>query len=385
MYFRITIKFFVKTIFLGLILTSDYGFAQIRYFEKPTLALSPDRVVSFLMASQDSIANDTLYQVLSKEGFPLSYYRKIRTSVCFDNKCRLLKCVIYWNITGRYLGFELPKGEFLSKAEHKEFTREEYLRLGTLLADQLSPLGNLSYAELAPNPKPTTNADDEVDGVSSATAKNVLEYVVEGAAYTTYKMWHVVYGPTQEDIVKLTEKSLTPDLVMILLQSPDLNDQIWVLNHIRGFVDITQELEAKLFSLISGSDYNLAERAIHAFDATAMKSERLQQRLFTRFEEGNYAIKKLIIARFKESSSLSAGVEKKLAESLKTLNGELVSNILDVFSKHQTTHDETLLIVAGLLQNENRFVSQKAFKYLQGLKVNNEAVNKLMNEYSSKK
>lgn len=367
----------------GLILTSGCCFAQIRYFQKPTVTQMPHLVRYFLAASLDSIANDTLYQVLSKEGFPISYYRKVRTSVCFDNKCRLLKCVIYWNITGRYLGFELPKGEFLSKAEHKEFTPAEYNRLSLLLSDQQSPLGNLSYSELAPHPK-TIGTDDEVDGVSSATAKNVLDYVVEGAAYTTYKMWHVVYGPTQMQVAGQTEKILTPDIILKILESPDLNDRLWALNHIRGIVKITPVLEAKLLNLISGTDYNLAERAINAFENTDLTSDSLQHSLYIRFKDGNYAIKKLIIARFKDAPSLSVALEKKLADSMKSLNGELVSNILETFVKHKAFNHQTVLNVANLLQNPNVFISQKAYKYLETLNIQDESIKKQMKEYTSK-
>jgi hypothetical protein len=104
---------------LFLILVSTYdSAAQSRYFRTPTLPLAAETTVAHVVASQDSIANDTLFQQFSKEGFPVAYFRKIRTSVCFDNKCRLLKVNLYWNPTGRYLGFELEKGEFLSKAEH---------------------------------------------------------------------------------------------------------------------------------------------------------------------------------------------------------------------------------------------------------------------------
>lgn len=367
----------------GLILTAGSCFAQMRYFQKLTVTQVPHLVRYFLAASLDSIANDTLYQVLSKEGSPVSYYRKVRTSVCFDNKCRLLKCVIHWNITGRYLGFELPKGEFLSKAEHKEFTPAEYNRLSLLLADQQSPLDNLSYSELAPHPK-TIGTDDEVDGVSSATAKNVLDYVVEGAAYTTYKMWHVVYGPTQVQVAAQTEKILTSDLILKILESPDLNDRLWALNHIRGIVKITPVLEAKLLDLIGGTDYNLAERAINAFENTDLTSDSLQHLLYIRFKDANYAIKKLIIARFKDAPSLSVALEKKLAESMKSLNGELVSNILETFVKHKASNHETVLNVAYLLQNPNVFISQKAYKYLESLNIQDESIKKQMKEYTSK-
>ena len=371
----------IFALILPLLFVTSCCFGQIRYFVQPTVSFPQADRRYFLAASQDSIANDTLFQALSKEGYPLSYFRKIRTSVCFDNKCRLLKCVLYWNITGRYLGFELPKGEFLSKAEHKEFTPAEYERLGMLLADELSPLGDLSYAELAPQTKTTKSSDGEVDGVSSATAKNVLEYVVEGAAYTTYKMWNVVYGTTQQDIMRLTSQVLSDELVLKILESPDLNDRIWALNHIGGNVKVTPRLRDKIFTLIIDKNYNLAERAINAMDGNDLKSDTLQMMLVEKLGTTSYAIKKLIISKFREAPELSVPAKRKLAESLRSANGELVSNLLDTFAKHKVNDLETSRIVAELLGNQNAFISQKAFRYLEQSQLKDRDIEKQMADY----
>jgi hypothetical protein len=357
---------------------------QIRYFRTPAISRKPDTTLAFIAASQDSIANDTLFQIRSKEGYPMAYFRKVRTSVCFDNKCRLLKVNLYWTSTGRYLGFELPKGEFLSKAEHKPFTPAEYERMSELLADPLSALATLSYAELAPQAKPA-DKESEVDGVSSATAKNVLEYVVEGAAYTTYKMWHVVYGSTQEDVARLTEKSLSPDFILTVLDSPDLTDKIWVLNHIRGFVELTPALQKVLLGFINATDYNLAERAIYAFSASDLKSAAIQLALLAKFRESNYALKKLIIGKFKEAPMLDVQVKKAFADDLKSLNSELISNVLDLFRKQKIADINTCRTIAELLTNKNELIAKKAFDFLVAQPVSDARIEKQLEDFKLKK
>ena len=177
---------------LTLLVLAASGFRSdqpTRYFLSRTLPFTPTEVQAFTFDFDDELLDDTLFQTMSKEGFPLSYHRRLKTSVCFDDKCRLLDVAIYWNITGRYLGFELPEKEYLSKTDHEPFTAGEYERLNALLADEQSPLGNMSYEELVPRPYFTVKG---IDGVTSATAKNVLDYIVKGAAYTTYKMWHFI-------------------------------------------------------------------------------------------------------------------------------------------------------------------------------------------------
>src|SRR5690554_4970202 len=123
---------------------------RIRYFQSQTLMGEMDTVVGLPSMTHD--IPDTLFQVRSKDGYPISYFKKIYTGVCFDGECRMLDIVLYWNITGRYLGFELPKGEFLSKFDHEPFTDGEYERLHELLADLLSPLSMYTFNELAPKP-----------------------------------------------------------------------------------------------------------------------------------------------------------------------------------------------------------------------------------------
>ena len=131
----------------------------------------------------DTSAQDSLFLFRTSDNIPLKYFRNIHTGVCFDNKCRELDIIIYWNITGRYLGFELPEGEYLSKHEHEPFTEHEYKRLNELLTDYSLPLGGISFEKLL---KVSESETGLVDGISGATPTEVANIVVKGAAYTTY-------------------------------------------------------------------------------------------------------------------------------------------------------------------------------------------------------
>ncbi|MRS64919.1 hypothetical protein [Larkinella terrae] len=354
---------------------------RIRYFHAQTILLQPDTVQAFASQFQDDAGNDTLFQIRSKEGYPISYFRKIKTSVCFDNKCRLLDIVLYWNVTGRYLGFELPEGEFLSKTEHEPFKPEEYTRLNDLLADPFSPLANFSYEELVPKTDPAAAG---LDAVSSATSKNVLDYVVVGAVYTTYKMWHFVYGSAQKEVISLTEKRLSPGFLLKILESPDSGDKIWALNHIRGQVELTPVLRNTVLSFIDNNRFNLAERAINALSPSELKSDSLQQLLFQKFPQVNYTLKNLIVTKFKDAPQLTKTVKTALAIQLKSTNGELLSNILDLFKQQKVADPETGRIIAGLLRSENNFLAQKAFSFLKSANIDDKQVVEQLNAYKSK-
>lgn len=364
------------------VLAGHGGFGQIRYGSISSIRLPLDTVRVHLIAVQDSIVNDTLFQIVSKEGYPTAYYRKIKTSVCFDNLCRLLNTTLFWNPTGRYMGFELPQGEFLSKGEHKPFTPAEYQRLDSLLGNPFSPLSTMAYSELAPTVK-LTSEQSKVDGVSSATAKNVLEYVVEGAAYTTYKMWHVLYGKTQETVRQLTIRELSPDFLLILLDSHDGTDKLWGLNQSRRIVSPTAELERKILTFINEANYNLAERAIYAL-APEVPGKIWQVDLAQKLNTTGYAIRKLILQKFTEVPQLDVQAKGLLVNSLKILNGDLIGLLLDVFRRHHLTDDQTSRLVSELLLQSNNFVGRKAFAYLEQIPVRDELVQKRLTEYRQK-
>ncbi len=334
----------------------------IRYLGARTLSLPPDTVVAYPVDFKDTTAQEILYQTLSKEGWPLSYHRSIQASVCFDGKCRLLDIVLYWNTTGRYLGFELPEGEFLSKSDHEPFLTFEYAHLHRLLADSLSPLADYRFDEIVPG-----TANEEVDAVSSATIKEVLDYIVPGAAYTTYRLWHLVYGATKHKITEMTAAVLSPELAVALLQSPDISDQIWVLDNFnsRGFW--SEELINAVFRCMESDNYNLAARAVSVADAGFLRSQEVQLRWVKTFANVEYGLKKLMINTLARSPGLSGPAAIALSKTLTSLNGDLIGSILDLYAGYNISDTTVLTSVSALLDNPNTFIAGKAFGFLKAI------------------
>ena len=328
----------------------------------------------------DDIANDTLIQYLSKEGYPISYSRHLRTGVCFDNKCRPLDVTLRWNVTGRYLGFELPDKEFLSKYDHDPFTEAEYQRLHAILTDSLSALKNFHYNEIVPKADSTY---DKVDAVSGATSANVLDNVVEGAAFTTYKLWHIVYGSAQQQVEALTRQRLTPELIRLILNSTHPSDKMWALNHIRGFIQPTAALQQSVLGYIDGKDYNLTERALHSITSADLESPTLQGILVQKILATNYSTQKLLVAKLKEAPTLDKKARIALAKNIGSFSGQLISDILDLFLHHPGTDAETYRAVSDLLLVENSFISKKGYLFLNQSNSQDTFVKKRLAEYKS--
>ena len=354
---------------------------RIKYTQLRTIPVDHRARQIHSFAVKDTSGTDSLFLVKTVQNIPFFYFRKIHTGVCFDNKCRELDIIVYWNITGRYLGFEMPEGEFLSKTEHEPFIEAEYIRLNELLADSTLPLGGISFDRLI---KASETETGSVDGVSGATSKEVSEMVVEGAAYTTYKLWNIVYGPTQDLVSHLTGKQLTPDLINIILKSPDITDRVWALNRIDHSVGMNSNLTASLLDIISGEDHFLAYSTINAIDPVHMDSENFQSGLFSKYGEVNHSLKKMILEKFMKAPYLSEDIVTSSRELLEQLNGQQLGDFLEVYSIHSVCDLETCRTIVNILGNENRYISQKAYKFLKEIETSDSVINSKLNAYERK-
>lgn len=353
----------------------------IRYMETPIVPGEIGKILPLYTDFNDTISGDTLYLQFTTEGLPQSAYRKISTNVCIDSQCRRLEITVFWDITGRYLGFELPPGEFLSKSEHKPFSDVEYKQLHTLLSDPYSPLAGYSLEQLVPSVKGKTG---EVDAVTSATVKEVLTNVVEGAVYTSYTLWHIVHGNTKNEVQKLGLHYFSEELAMLILDSPGLDGKIWMLNILAGKKKWNEKLQQKVLLLINNRNFYLSERAINSFGPELMASEEFQNKLFTVFESSDYAVKRLIIQKFSKAPFLSEEVKARLASRLSGFKDALAQNVLDLFIQHRVDDLTSCSHISELLDHKNRFLARKAFNYLDQRSIDDRKIRKRLKAYNSK-
>lgn len=318
------------------------------------------KTLAYPMEFRDTIPNDTLFADINKAGVPLKYWRKITTEVCIDGECRFVQIDLFWNITGRYLGFRLPNGEFLSKTEHDPFNDEEYDRLHNLLSDPNSALANYSLKELVIEPDSSLKG---VDAVSSATLTAVLDYIVEGAVYTTYTLWHIAHGSTKLAIEKLTTKNLNADLTFQILEKGDIRDKVWVLNHIPKTMEFSAPLNAELLHLISGNDIYLAERALNAIKPDQL-TEQIQSKLTAVFYSSGFLQKRLILLKLKEAPQLNMKIIPSLTSDLNSLNGALIKALFELFKIHSVDEEALSKQISYLLKNDNPYIANQAFNYL---------------------
>ncbi len=377
---------FRRLLLTGIVLSALFFKASgqavpVRFFNSPLVKEKAVRLSEFTEDFGDSTASDVLYQHLAEDNIPVSYFREIETSVCFDGKCRLLDIMVHWNPVGGYMGFELPEGEFLSKTDHDPFTHAEYLKLHTILSDSLSPLADYTFEELVPG----TGNPNEVDAVSSATLKDLLEYIVPGAAYTTYRLWHLVYGKTTEVVSGLSDQLFSEKFALALLGAGQPSGQMWALNRLERLPDWNEELTAKVLTLAESKNLNVAAAAIAGISGNALNKPAVQAGLLKQVAEGEYALRKTAIRKLNESARLDSSVVSGLTGLIPGLNGDLLGEVLNLFLDKRITDHATLRKVSEVLESNNRYTAGKAFGFLEKVDPADALVKKRMKAYKEKR
>jgi hypothetical protein len=338
---------------LGLIF-SHISDNEIHYFQTPNISLDDTSDLS------TALINDTVYQVKSSDGIPLYYYSLLNTGVCFDNKCRPLSINIYWNITGRYLGFELPDEEFLSKTDHEPFTNAEYLQLDSLLANPFLPLGKYDFYDLV---DASYSGDPEVDGTSGATSQEVKDYLVPGAAYTTHKLWNEIYGPTQVAVIAATEKELIPSLFYKILESPISADRILAAERTAMLGELSDSTVDTLVNFIQEEDYSESYIALKSITPFQLRSEYLQTSLFELIGNVEYSIENQIYEKLKEAKTLSGSITALSVSQLNFFSDMQLVNILKLLKHHNIISQELNRDLRQIAESKNPYVKSQISKF----------------------
>lgn len=367
---------------LIVLLSAAQPVEEIRYTQSATIPFSWETSAGPTTVFQDSLSGLPIALVSSPEGMPLYYYQDIQTSVCFDNKCRPLDLQVLWNITGRYLGFQLPEGEFLSRHDHQPFTEREYQRLNFLLADAQLPMRDIAFEALL---TPTTQQSTGVDAISGATSKALKDFVVAGAAYTTYTLWNIVYGPARDRIIALTEQRLDTSLLALILQSPSSEDHVWALSHIDQTTPLAPQLEPILARLVTSKDYFSAYSVINAIQPVQLSSQPYQLALVSALDSVDNGLKKLLIDKLSTAPEVYPETIAKSRELLKKLNGAQLGAMLNLYRQHDVRDTATGRALAGLLATEQRYLAQKVYQFLENSAIEDPMVDQALKAFAQKR
>ena len=137
------------------------------------------------------------------------YYSKMTIPACNTGECKLIEITMFWDIYGNYLKYEVPKDAPLTKYNHKEFKKNEYIRLHKILNNPNSKYSKFTIENLT---EKQAKSKYKVDATSGSTIKLLYDAQrIKGAVKTTHTLWHIANGKiknilSEKTNIKYSEK-----------------------------------------------------------------------------------------------------------------------------------------------------------------------------------
>lgn len=250
-------------IFIFIVLFSKTaGFAQgFSSIEKLTIGEETSIDLSQIRLSAEDTFSYDVKLIHDQQKKPQCYYTQLVTPVCETGVCNLVAISVYWDLSGNYLGYQLPSGKILTKLDHKPFSIEDYKKLDLILKDRYWSLASYDINDLIIDSTKTL-VDSEIDAYSGATAKfvNPAENI-EGALYTIYTLWKFIHEPDKvEVLVAHTLKLMDQEKINLLdfLQSDNLNYHKLAVKILKSRKNIDDEYLDPLLCILIKNDQYLA-------------------------------------------------------------------------------------------------------------------------------
>jgi len=369
---------FFAVLLMGSVQPDEKGRIFIDSPFRPDNAAKTSKV---LINFNDSIPDDTLTIYLSATSQPEAFSRNIYTAVCIDTLCRPVDITLYWEMTGKFIGYSLPPGEELTKREHVPFLESDYKRLGEILSDSTSQLGYYSPEEIHPAKQTVKKSD----GITGATLPDLSPWIVPEAAYTSYTIRHLTYGACRDSIMNYTRKHLLSNqLLTNILQNKDPYNQIMALRWIsESNMNSKQFIEPALTVLRSGN-YQSSRQALKFLKLSGIDKERLQTESVTLLESEEFRIKNLAIEYIRESEKLTRPVAHELMKRINTDNYYLVNVILSLLENRYNPDYEDQFKLGSLLDSKNENIANRVYYFLLNLPVQSPDLTKQLNRYRKK-
>jgi len=334
-----------------------------------------------LINFHDSIPDDTLTIYFSNEKLPLAFSRAIHTPVCMDTLCRVVDIILYWEITGKYLGFSLPDGTELTKKKHTPFTDSDYKRLNQILSDSLSQLGFYTPAEIHPVKQEVV----KTDGITGATIPDLQQWIVPEAAYSSYTLWHITYGQIRDTVVAYTKNHLlSNELIFNILQSHDPYNQTKALQWISQTNGNKEQFIENAFQILKNGNYLSAGQALKFLKSCTTDQKRLQKEVIQLLDDEDFRIKNLVIAYFNESVMLAPDVARELINRLKSENYYIVNVVLNILNKRYFPDYNDQQNLCLLLDSKNVNIANRGYYFLLLLPNQSPYLLKQLNRYRRK-
>ncbi|MGX1929334.1 hypothetical protein [Flagellimonas sp. 2504JD4-2] len=280
----------------------------------------------------EGMGQQNIQLLVDKKQTGVLYAADICTPVCADGDCRLMYIRFYWNLLGKYAGFDRVLDEPLTKHDHDEFLEEDYQRLHLLLQDAHSVLRGREVKDLVKTPE-----SNGVDAVAGATIAEVKESVVEGALYSCYTAWQLVHGDTKERMKQHTMSTYDDNLKRHMLHSDEYDYQLFALERL----DQNQFLDnqKRILEILQSSIPLVRRFIINNLPKIFWEDEHLQLQLWECFKSIDVNSKSLLLNHVDTASEKALEI---VSENLKTMTKNQLKIYLENLNKKQYLGQNTL-------------------------------------------
>ena len=285
----------------------------------------------------------SLSQALNKRGQPVGYYMTVDSVICMDSLCKVVEVQVFWDALGVYERYALadgsilekalivapeasPEGEALSVESMDEkpvrtedawtaFTEADHAKLDRILRDRSSVLKTQRLDDL-------TGYRDKsrVDGMSGATPLTLKESVVEGAALSSYHLWHWANGGVVAAARKLTHQSRSEGLLRSFLVREEPHFVLFALEHLRleqcfnpSLVPLVHE------AMVTGSEEHI-DLGLAYLKAALPDQDALNAELALLFQELDGVGRLYLLGVLDTEPTISGSLLGKLSHGLKHID-----------------------------------------------------------------
>ena len=225
----------------------------------------------------DTLSSNEIIELRGSNGLPLWFSREFYQEVCLSGLCRMVHYKIYWKGSGVYTAIEVNDKEPLTKADHTEFKKEDYVKLDRILRDSISVFNQLKPEDLTVPVKDTTK--NTVDAHSGATEPSISSYVVKDAVYTCYTLWHTVYGSSLQKVKSILDQRSNSAFLELIFEQPDPDFVIWGINFVRAHKEYHPQFYKTITGLIKSENINVSKAALKYFTPSILADANIQKEL----------------------------------------------------------------------------------------------------------
>jgi len=352
-------------VMLQFLFVNSYAQGPFKDFER----MEGTRYVHPVIDRSDSLSAREIVELRDSEGIPVWFGRDIFKNVCLTGECRMVRLRIYWNGAANYLGIKINENEPLTKTDHSVFSQEDYQKLDRILADSLSMLKRLVMKDLTVERK--NESKYRVDGITGATQPTIFESVVRNAVYTTYTLWHTVYGPTRDLIRSILDEPANKEYLQRLFARQNPLYLIWTIDYIARHPQYHSIFYPEIIKCIKSNDYELFQKSVGYFTPASLTNESVQNDLAMVAGEPSVLNRYEILRKFSALPHISDDAILIFLEHYEKqkISAGLLGYVLDLVRTENLKNDLIGKKLKKLSRDKNLYVRNLAKEKLSGAKI----------------